>query len=196
MGRLATLLLAALALAPAGLAAQTSGAAGPGWNRVAQESRSTVTRRASLGIAEQQAALASDLLQGINNVRQQRGLRALVLSSKLAGAAAQHTREMGLDGYFEHESFDSTPFWKRIERWYPSRGWSSWAVGENLLYSSPGMTASEGVSEWMSSPPHRANLLSRTWREIGISATHFESAPGEYDGAPVTIATADFGARR
>jgi uncharacterized protein YkwD len=49
---------------------------------------------------------------------------------------------------------------------------------------------------WMSSPPHRENLLSRTWLEIGISAVHFDSAPGTYDDGPVTIVTADFGYRR
>ena len=103
---------------------------------------------------------------------------------------------MGAQGYFEHESYDSTPFWKRIERWYTSKGWSSWTVGENLLYSSPDLTADSGLDDWMASPPHRANLLSRTWREIGISAIHFDSAPGEYEGDPVTIVTADFGARR
>jgi hypothetical protein len=39
-------------------------------------------------------------------------------------------------------------------------------------------------------------MLSRAWREIGISAIHFDAAPGEYDGQAVTIVTADFGLRR
>ena len=39
-------------------------------------------------------------------------------------------------------------------------------------------------------------MLSRTWREVGVSAIHFDSAPGEYGGGPATIVTADFGARR
>jgi len=146
--------------------------------------------------ATEQRALANALLHDINAVRRQRGLKPLVSSTRLAVAATQHTREMGAQGYFEHESYDSTPFWKRIERWYTSKGWSSWTVGENLLYSSPDLTADSGLDDWMASPPHRANLLSRTWREIGISAIHFDSAPGEYEGDPVTIVTADFGARR
>jgi len=98
---------------------------------------------------------------------------------------------------FRSESFDSTEFWKRIARWYPSRGFGSWSVGENLLYSAPDVeNADSGVEDWMASPGHRANLLSRTWREIGIAAIHFDSAPGEYNGGPVTIVTADFGYRR
>jgi uncharacterized protein YkwD len=173
--RLAAFTLVVLFLAPAGLAATP----------VQGTSRS----------AAQRTTLENSLLRAINDVRRERGLRPFVYSTRLATAASQHTREMGADGYFEHESYDSTPFWKRIERSYPSRGWRYWAVGENLLYSSPDVTATDGVDMWMKSPPHRANLLSRTWREIGISAVHFESAPGEYDGGPVTIVTADFGSR-
>ncbi len=39
------------------------------------------------------------------------------------------------------------------------------------------------------------NILSREWREVGLGAAHFAAAPGQYRGGPVTIVTADFGAR-
>ena len=146
--------------------------------------------------AARQRALESQIVQAINVVRRGRGLRPLTVSTKLAAAAAQHTREMGVDGYFDHDSFNSTPFWKRIERWYPSTKWSSWSVGENIEYETPDLDAQQSVTIWMNSPPHRANLLSRTWREIGISAMHFDAASGPYAGKAVTIVTADFGARR
>ena len=71
-----------------------------------------------------------------------------------------------------------------------------WAVGENLLYSSPDVDAPGAVEMWMESPEHRANILRKSWREVGISAVHADSAPGEYEGLPVTIITADFGVRR
>ena len=148
------------------------------------------------GTAVRQAALEGDLLQSINDLRLQHGLRPFVASSKLAQAAAQHTREMGARGYFEHESYDSTPFWKRIEHWYSSKGRSSWSVGENLAYASPDLTPSETLDMWLESPPHRANLLSREWREIGLSAVRFPSAPGEFDDGQTVLVTADFGARR
>jgi uncharacterized protein YkwD len=193
VGRLTTILLAALVLAPAGIAAQRTDAATPTWKRLTLSRPWQATSRKA---TERQTALTTALFQGINAVRRERGLKTLITSTKLAVAAAQHTREMGVQGYFEHESFDATPFWKRIERWYPSRGFRAWSVGENIVYSSPTLTADEAVELWMNSPPHRANLLSRTWREIGISAIHFESAPGEYEGQPVTIVTADFGMRR
>jgi uncharacterized protein YkwD len=207
----AALLFAALVLVPVGLATpqasetgtdgrlhQTSYDAAPVWQRIGQWplSPNWHAPAAAGSTTQSQTALVVALVHEINDVRRERGLKPFVTSAKLSAAAAQHTREMGVVGYFEHESADSTAFWKRVERWYPSKGWRSWSVGENLLYSSPDLTASEGVELWMNSPPHRANLLNRTWREIGISAIHFDAAPGEYDGEPVTIVTADFGVRR
>lgn len=139
-------------------------------------------------------ALELDVVARINEQRGARGLRPLRVSRGLAAAAAYHSREMGLRGFFEHESLNGAPFWKRIERFYPSgRGW--WAVGENIFYESPNTTARSAVHEWMTSPPHRENILSHDWREIGIGAAHFASASGEYGGHSVTIVTADFGAR-
>jgi uncharacterized protein YkwD len=208
--RAAALLFAALVLAPAGFAAPQSDAALDGrlrqrsydasqvWQGIAQLplAQDWHGPAAAGSPAQSQTALVVALVQEINDVRREHGLRPFVSSAKLSTAAAQHTREMGVDGYFDHDSYDSTPFWKRVQRFYPSKGWRSWSVGENLLYSSPDITASDSVELWMNSPPHRANLLNRTWREIGISAIHFDEAPGEYEGEPVTIVTADFGLRR
>lgn len=136
-----------------------------------------------------------DIVRRMNAIRTARGLRPLQVSRQLSAAAAYHTNQMGLRGFFEHESANGADFWKRIERFYPSRRARSWSVGENILWGSPEVSASAAVREWMQSPPHRANILSREWREVGLGAAHFASAPGQYRGGPVTIVTADFGAR-
>ena len=134
------------------------------------------------------------MIARINDQRRARGLKPLRISRGLTAAAKYHSREMGVNGFFEHESANGAPFWKRLERFYPS-GRGSWAVGENIFYESPDTTARSTVHEWMTSPPHRENILSPDWREIGIGAAHFDSAGGEYRGGAVTIVTADFGAR-
>ena len=46
------------------------------------------------------------------------------------------------------------------------------------------------------SPPHRQNILTREWREVGISAVHVDAAPGVFGRRSVWIVTADFGVRR
>jgi uncharacterized protein YkwD len=141
------------------------------------------------------AALEHAVIGRINLIRRGRGLRALRFNSRLAAAADFHSRDMARKGYFEHESANGTAFWRRIERFYPSRGFRSWTVGENLLWASDTYGAAFAVREWMNSPPHRENILSRDWREIGIGAVNVASAPGAYGGRAVTIVTADFGAR-
>ena len=140
-------------------------------------------------------ALESGVLEQLNAIRAQHRLPPLHLNARLAAAAAQHTREMGVDGYFRHESADGSAFWKRIARYYPSGSSGYWSVGENLLWSSPSVGPARAMDLWMHSPEHRANILSPRWREIGVAAVHFASAPGSYKGLPVTIVTTDFGVR-
>lgn len=141
------------------------------------------------------AALESSVVARMNGVRRSHRLRPLRMSRRLRTAALFHSKDMGRRGYFEHDSLTGTQFWRRIERFYPSRGFSSWTVGENLLWGSDTYDATFALREWMESSPHRQNILSRDWREVGIGAVFFARAPGEYGGRPVTILTADFGSR-
>jgi uncharacterized protein YkwD len=103
---------------------------------------------------------------------------------------------MGRVGYFAHSSADGTVFWKRIQRYYPARSASYWSVGENLVWRSPSLSSAGAMSLWIASPPHLANLLSRQWRQIGISAVAVARAPGVYGGTHAIIITTDFGVRR
>jgi uncharacterized protein YkwD len=141
------------------------------------------------------AVLEEGVVDRINGIRRSRGLRPLRHNRRLAAAADFHSRDMARRGYFEHDSANGTAFWRRIERFYPSRGFRSWTVGENLLWGTDRYGAAFAVREWMHSPPHRQNIISRDWREIGIGAVTVAAAPGEYGGRFVTILTADFGAR-
>jgi uncharacterized protein YkwD len=141
-------------------------------------------------------ALNTGVLQQLNQIRAAHGLVALRVDSALNASAAQHTREMGSDGYFEHNSENGTAFWKRIQHWYDSTDYGYWSVGENLLWSSPDVDAPGALKLWMNSPEHRANILAPRWRSIGISSLHFAAAGGPYGGLPVTIITTDFGVRR
>jgi len=142
------------------------------------------------------SALEAAVLSNVNQIRAQHGLRALKLSNRLSAAATQQSESMGAKGFFGHNSADGTAFWKRIRRYYTDRNYRYWSVGENLLWSSPDVDAAQALDMWMKSPEHRANLLSKRWREIGLSALHVQAAPGAFQGLDVTIVTADFGVRR
>ena len=141
-------------------------------------------------------ALEQDVLSNVNLLRRQHGLGTLRLSAKLAAAARLHSTEMAQRGYFSHDSANGTSFDKRIARFYSLGGKHYWSVGENLLWSSPDVSASSALDMWLNSPEHKKILLTARWREIGLSAVHMSSAPGTYGGREVTIVTADFGVRR
>lgn len=117
------------------------------------------------------------------------------MSPRLTAAADQHSASMAQKGYFSHDSANGGSFFKRIASFYSYRGYSTWSAGENLLWSTPDISPAGALRLWMNSPEHRANLLNRSWREMGLSAVHTLNAPGVYGGDEVTIVTADFGVR-
>jgi uncharacterized protein YkwD len=178
---LASLTAAAILFAPANQAAS---------NR-APAQKSARPASASVHLS----ALESQLLSQTNQLRAHHGLRPLRISAGLNAAAEQHSASMAQKGYFSHDSANGGSFYKRIVSYYPYRGYSRWSAGENILYSSPDIDSATALKLWMNSPEHRANLLNRSWREIGLGAVHSASAPGVYGGDPVTVVTADFGFR-
>ncbi len=141
-------------------------------------------------------ALSHDVLLNVNALRKSHGLAPLKLSTSLSLAAAQHSNEMAKVGYFAHESANGSAFDKRVARFYPMGSRRYWSVGENLVWAAPELAADAALKLWLNSPPHRENLLTARWREIGISAVHVDAAPGAFGGGPATIVTADFGVRR
>jgi uncharacterized protein YkwD len=146
----------------------------------------------TIGSADQ---LESEVLGQLNAIRRAHGLAPLRLSRPLSSAADTHSRAMGKFGFFAHESRDGSEFWHRVKRWYGPGGYRSWAVGENLLWSTGSLSAAAALKLWMASPPHRKNILTPRWREVGLSAVSVASAPGVYGGRDVTIVTSDFGVR-
>jgi uncharacterized protein YkwD len=142
------------------------------------------------------SALEGDIVARMNAQRGARGLRPFRVSRGLVASANYHCHQMGLFGFFEHESRNGAPFWRRIARFYPPSHRRYWSVGENIFWESPETSGPSAVHEWMMSPPHRENILTREFREVGVAAVHYSSAGGAFGGRPVTIVTADFGVRR
>ena len=140
--------------------------------------------------------LNHQVLIAVNKFRAAHGLAALRESAALDRSARQHSGEMGRRGYFGHSSADGTIFWRRIRHYYGAKNYSYWSVGENLVWGAPSLSAASAMKLWISSPPHLANLLSRQWRQIGVSAVAVAHAPGVFGGRRAVIITTDFGLRR
>ncbi len=139
--------------------------------------------------------LEEGVLNELNGVREAHGLAPLKVNSQLGAAAADHSTEMLENGYFAHESPDGSVFWKRIRKYYPQSTSGTWSVGENLLWSAPGLEAKKAVALWMSSPAHREIILTAGWREVGVGAVS-AMASGPFGGRQVVVITTDFGFRR
>ena len=147
---------------------------------VAPSTGSATPRGRTAPVTQVQVAL----LAQINTFRAAHGLARLRVNNALVGAADRHSAQMAKLGFSQ-----------RIAQAYSPRGFRSWTVGENLVWGGPYIGAARAFRLWLSSAPHRANLLNPRWREIGLGAVHSTSAPGVYGGSAATIVTADFGAR-
>jgi uncharacterized protein YkwD len=158
---------------------------------VAPSSGSANARGTTAPVAQLQVAL----LTQINAFRAAHGLVRLRISPGLTVAANAHSTQMARFGYFSHNSANGQSFSQRIAQLYSASGFRSWTVGENLVWGGPDIGAVRAFRLWLSSAPHRANLMNARWREVGLGAVHSTSAPGVYGGRPATVVTADFGAR-
>ena len=136
------------------------------------------------------------MLDELNLVRLEHGLRQLRLSPSLTEAADHHSLAMVKAGYFAHESPDGSHFARRIKGFYkPRAARKKWKVAENLIWHERRLSARAAVSAWLASPGHRENLLGPAFREVGISAVRASGAPGVFGGRQIVLLTVDFGAR-
>jgi len=124
----------------------------------------------------------------LNVERTSRGIPALRRNKRLDLASERHARSMAAHKFFEHGNFVG-----RIRSAHYLSGVRSWRLGENIAWGSGVLgTPAEIVDAWMHSPGHRANILDRGFREIGIGIARGTPQRGLSDGG--TYAT-DFGKR-
>ncbi len=110
----------------------------------------------------------------MNAVRTANGVPALSIGPKLQRAARSHSVDMARRGYFDHGLFV-----QRLRRF----GVRARYLGENLAYGTgPGFSAAVVVRMWLASPPHRATLLDRGFRRVGVGLA----------GRATRLVTADF----
>ncbi len=101
------------------------------------------------------------MLVMINAERTSRGLNPLKLNTGARAVARAYSKRMLAEGYFSHIDNDGhTPF-DRLRAGNVSFG----AAGENLALAPSLLRAHDGL---MNSPGHRANILSKNYRTVGI----------------------------
>ena len=127
-----------------------------------------------------------------NQIRAQAGLPLLKDNAKLRKAAVGHSNDMVAEGYFDHTSLNGDTFVDRIlDAGYAKRN-DGWTIGENLAWGTGELSTPQAImNAWMNSAGHKANILKRAYKEVGIGIKL--GVPSD-DGVGATI-TADFGVK-
>jgi uncharacterized protein YkwD len=128
-----------------------------------------------------------------NQIRAEHGLPRLRENKRLRKAGIGHSRQMVAKRFFDHTTPSGVTMVDRILRARYVREDDGWMLGENLAWGTGSFATPRGaVQAWMESPGHRANILKRGYRDLGV---------GVVIGVPVSGAagatyTVDFGVRR
>jgi len=143
-------------------AAAGIGAAPAGAGVIAAAAQSCVAAHAAPGAASD-VILRRSVRCIVNGARRATGLPSLRGSRRLGRAAAAQAADMVANHYFAHER----PGWTLSSR-LRAVGWTRGA-GEAIAFGCGGLGSPAAVvSTWMTSPPHRAILLSPAFRRAGI----------------------------
>ena len=114
---------------------------------------------------------AQDVLNLVNAERAKVGLRPLTLSSTLNYGTLIRAQE--IETLFSHTRPDGTSCSTVVEDYYPS-----YYLGENIA---EGQTSAEKVMEsWMNSEGHRANILRKSYSELGVGLVCDENSYYKY----------------
>jgi uncharacterized protein YkwD len=161
---------------------------------VAAPAASAASACASANASADQAtkrALVRATLCVLNAERAKHRLAPLRLNHRLSRAARRHSRAMARRHFFSHDSLNGSSFVDRIRRTGYLSGAHTWYIGENIAYGSGQLSAPRSIGRaWMNSAGHRANILSRSFRSIGIGI-----ASGTPYGRGGATYTTDFGRR-
>jgi uncharacterized protein YkwD len=154
-----------------------------------KEAHAASTVRTCTGGTVSLKTIERTMLAQHNRARAERGLPRLCVHPKLQKSARAHSADMIQRDYFSHNTKgrNEGPC-KRIRRY----GYRWRKCGENSAWGSGRLSSPNSrFQAWMNSSGHRANILNRGFREVGIGA-----ARGTFrSSSNVTMWTVDFGDR-
>ncbi|HVW66581.1 MAG TPA: CAP domain-containing protein [Candidatus Peribacteraceae bacterium] len=107
------------------------------------------------------------VFQLVNQARAQAGLPAYTYNNILQNSAQAYAQKMNSENFFSHVAPDGQTLNDRMHAsgYYQPDG-RNYYYGENIAV---GQTSPEQVMhDWMNSPEHKAAILSKTYKEIGI----------------------------
>jgi uncharacterized protein YkwD len=133
----------------------------------------------------------------LNQQRRLHGLGRLRAHRMLQNVAQGYAGAMVQGGFFSHVSPSGSTVEQRIRQGTRYlAGALRYEIGENIAWGQGELSKPRAiVAAWMASPPHRANILRRSFREIGIGIWLGAPVAGLSGDTAVTY-TNEFGTRR
>ena len=114
----------------------------------------------------------SSLLSDTNAQRTHNSEAPLALNAQLDQAAQAKANDMAHRNYWSHNTPDGKTPWTFIT----AAGYDYQAAGENLAYGFD--TAADTLTGWMNSPEHRANILNKTYKDVGFGIANIADYQG------------------
>ena len=143
--------------------------------------------------ASMRKAAADAVLCLVNLERTQRGLPAVLASPQLGKAADQHSTDMVRRGYFAHVTPSGLDLRMRVARTGYLRGIRRPTLGETIAWGSDYYGSPiELVKDLMTSAEHRAIILDRRFRDVGVGLAIGAPLAGMGSGATLSL---NFGRR-
>lgn len=147
------------------------------------DSPSTTTRDTDAPAEVAIAPEEQEMLDLVNAERTRESLAPVTWCPALARSATDHSQDMALKNYFEHESLDGREVADRAK----SQGYNFQTVGENIAVGQ--RDVAEVMQGWMNSPGHRENILRPQFTHLGSGV-----ATGDFKGQESIYWTQNFGA--
>jgi uncharacterized protein YkwD len=133
------------------------------------------------------------LVCAVDTERTARGLAAVGESAQLTRAAQGHSDDMVARRFFEHVTPGGSTLGDRVDATGYITGRRDWELGEAIAWAQQPLDTPDSLMRaWLASPGHRAIILDRRFRDVGIGVTS-----GLTDGSanPGATAVLDFGFR-
>ncbi len=115
------------------------------------------------------------LFEATNKIREEKKLQALENHTILFQAARSHSQDMLKRKYFSHFSPEGKSVLERIRKIKPDYDES---CGENLhnilstkKFTDPQAVSQQMIKDWMNSPSHRKNILSKDYHFLSIACS-------------------------
>ncbi|MFT8318974.1 MAG: CAP domain-containing protein [Sporolactobacillus sp.] len=126
--------------------------------------------------AQFNGSVEQQIVDQVNTVRNQNGLSSLKIRSDLQNFARQWSLQQYDNGGMSHGMLT-----------FPRKS----IAGQNVAYAEGDVnyfgweqiwSAQATMDSWMNSPEHRANILNRQYKYIGVGVVYGEPSPGSTDG--------------